>query len=132
MHSDAYLRHFREPHGQGSLADATYTATVTDPACGDELALDLEVRDGRIVGARFRVRGCSGAIAAGSALVTLLPGRAAEAGAVTREDLDRELGGVARATRVLGNLDPLAGLQTSTPEHGIALLDRDRRVVALP
>lgn len=99
MHSDAYLRHFRDPKGQGSLPAATHSATVTDPACGDELALDLEVAAGRIVSARFRVRGCSGAIAVGSALATLLPGRPVAADAVTREDLERELGGVARAKR---------------------------------
>ncbi len=99
MHSDAYLRHFRDPQGQGSLPDATHSATVTDPACGDELSLDVTVEDGRIAAARFRVRGCSGAIAAGSALVTLLPGRPARPATVTRSDVDGELGGVARAKR---------------------------------
>jgi len=99
VHSEAYLRHFREPTGQGSLAGATHTATVTDPVCGDELSLDLVVRDARVVDARFRVRGCSGAIAAGSALVTLLPGRPACPGAVTRHELEAELGGVAGAKR---------------------------------
>ncbi len=99
MHSDAYLRHFREPHGQGSLPGATHGATVSDAACGDELSLDLEIEAGRILAARFRVRGCSGAIAVGSALVTLLPGRPAVAAAVSREQLDAELGGVARSKR---------------------------------
>ena len=99
MHSDAYLRHFRDPQGQGSLPEATHSATVTDPACGDELTLDLEVEAGSIRAARFRVRGCSGAIAVGSALATLLPGRTAAATAVTRDELDAELGGVARAKR---------------------------------
>ena len=89
-----FERHFLHPHGQGALDDATHEATVTDPACGDELSLDLRVAAGAIEAARFRVRGCSGAIAAGSALVTLLPGRPARAGALTREELDAELGGV--------------------------------------
>ena len=57
MHSESYLRHFRDPQGQGSLPQATHSATVTDPACGDELALDLAVDAGRIAAARFRVRG---------------------------------------------------------------------------
>jgi nitrogen fixation NifU-like protein len=97
--SEAYLRHFRDPQGQGSLPAPTHSATVTDPACGDELALDLEVEAGRIVAARFRVRGCSGAIAVGSALATLLPGREALATALRREELDAELGGVPPAKR---------------------------------
>ncbi len=112
-----YERHFLHPQGQGALEDATHAATGTDPACGDELALDLRVADGRIEAARFRVRGCSGAIAAGSALATLLPGRPAVATAVTRDDLVAELGGVPDgkqhvlrlATRVLA-----AALQNSS------------------
>ena len=99
MHSEAYLRHFQQPSGQGSLAAATHSATVTDPACGDELALDLVVAEARVVDARFRVRGASGAIAAGSALVTLLPGRPAAETALTRADLEVELGGVVAAKR---------------------------------
>ena len=94
-----FEQHFLHPQGQGSLADATHAATATDPACGDELALDLRVADGVIEAARFRVRGCSGAIAAGSALVTLLPGRPARPDALTREALDAELGGVPASKR---------------------------------
>ena len=99
MPSDAYQRHFLDPSGQGSLPDATHTATVTDPACGDELALDLHIDGETVTAARFRVRGCSGAIAAASALATLLPGRRARPRAVTREDIDAELGGVPHAKR---------------------------------
>ena len=94
-----YQRHFLEPTGQGSLDNATHTATVTDPACGDELSLDLRIDQGRVEDARFRVRGCSGAIAVGSVLVTLLPGRAARPDAVSREALDEALGGVPAAKR---------------------------------
>ena len=61
VYHERYLEHFRNPRGQGGLADATHTANVTDPACGDELALDLVVADARVESARFRVRGCSGA-----------------------------------------------------------------------
>lgn len=94
-----YERHFLEPQGQGGLDDATHGATVTDPACGDELTLELRVVGAVIEAARFRVRGCSGAIAAGSALVTLLPGRAARPHAVSREDVARELGAVPAGKR---------------------------------
>ena len=94
-----FERHFLEPHGQGALEDATHGATATDPACGDELTLDLRVAEGVIEAARFRVRGCSGAIAVGSALATLLPGRPARADAVDRAALEAELGGLPASKR---------------------------------
>lgn len=99
MYHPAFLAHFQHPHGQGALEDATHHGAAEDAACGDRLALDLEVREGTVRDARFRVAGCAGAIAVGSALVTLLPGRPAAVTAVTREDLERELGEVPRAKR---------------------------------
>ena len=99
VYADAFLDHFRNPRGQGSLEDATHTATATDPACGDELSLDLLVDEGVVTCARFRVRGCAGAIAAGSALVSLLPGREALPASVSRDELEHVLGGVPRTKR---------------------------------
>lgn len=94
VYSDAFLDHFKKPRGQGSLGDATHSGRAEDPACGDELELDLRVLDGLIEAARFRVRGCSGAIAVGSALVTLLPGLEARPDCVSRQQLEEVLGGL--------------------------------------
>lgn len=95
----AFEDHFLHPRGQGDLPDATHRGEATDPACGDWLELALRVEAGTITAARFRVRGCSGAIAVGSALTTLLPGRAAQPGALVDSDLDAALGGVPRLKR---------------------------------
>ena len=81
------------------MSDATHGAEHEDAACGDRMALDLKVVDGRIENARFRVQGCSGAIAAGSALASMLPGRPARPDAVTREELDAALGEVPTTKR---------------------------------
>ncbi|MFV1959506.1 MAG: iron-sulfur cluster assembly scaffold protein, partial [Planctomycetota bacterium] len=85
--------------GQGRLECATHRGRATTPACGDVLDLDLEVEGGRILDARYRVQGCAGAIAAASALATLLPGRPARPDAVTREAIEEALGEVPRARR---------------------------------
>ncbi len=97
--SAAYLDHLASPRGQGRLEDATHRATVEDPVCGDRLTLDLRVVAGVVREARFRVVGCTGAIAVGSALASLLPGRAAAEAAVTGTELDATLGGVPPARR---------------------------------
>ncbi len=82
------------PRGQGDLAGATHRGESTDAACGDWMALALCVREGVVAEARYRVRGCPGAIAAGSALVTLLPGRRAQPAAVADAELEALLGEV--------------------------------------
>ncbi len=99
MYPEPYLDHFRNPRGHGSLDAPTHSGSAVDPVCGDELTLDLAVADERIVEVRFRVRGCSGAIAVGSVLTTLLPKRAAEPGCITREEIEEALGGVPRGMR---------------------------------
>jgi nitrogen fixation NifU-like protein len=94
-----FLDHFTNPRGQGALEGATHRGVESDDACGDRLWLDLAVVDGRIEAARFRVEGCVGAIACGSALVSLLPGRPARADAVSRREIEGVLGAVPRAKR---------------------------------
>ncbi|MFO0931552.1 MAG: iron-sulfur cluster assembly scaffold protein [Planctomycetota bacterium] len=97
--SPAYLDHARAPRAVGEVARTTHAADVEDAVCGDRLALSLRVEGGAVVEARQRVTGCHGAVAAGSALATLLPGREARPDAVTAADLDAALGGVPGAKR---------------------------------
>ena len=97
--SPAYLDHLRAPRAVGEVLGATHAADVEDAVCGDRLALSLRVEGGTIVEARQRVTGCHGAVAAGSALATLLPGREARPDAVAAAELDAALGGVPGAKR---------------------------------
>ena len=99
VYSDVFLDHFQNPRGQGRLETPTHVGRAMDPACGDELELDLAVEEGRICAARFRVRGCAGAIAVGSALASLLPGRDAVSGSISRAELESFLGGVPATKR---------------------------------
>ncbi|MHC5011055.1 MAG: iron-sulfur cluster assembly scaffold protein [Planctomycetota bacterium] len=99
VYAAAFLDHFQNPRGVGVLAEATHRGEAEDSACGDRLWLDLTVHDGVIREARFRVEGCPGAIAVGSALTTLLPGRPASTDAVGPEEITRLLGGVPPAKR---------------------------------
>jgi nitrogen fixation NifU-like protein len=98
-YSARFLDHLTHPRAQGTLADATHGGTAEDEACGDRLSLDLRVRDGVVLDARFRVLGCPGAIAVGSALASLLPGRPARGDAVPAAALEAECGGVPAAKR---------------------------------
>lgn len=117
MPTSAFEDHFLAPRGQGDLPHATHRGEATDPACGDWLALALSVEQGRVVEARFRVRGCSGAIAAGSALTELLRGCEAHAGAVTDAQLQAALTGLPRLKRHSLRL-ALAALARALPRQG--------------
>ena len=71
------------------------SAQAENPACGDVMRLMLRVRNGRIVEAKYQVRGCVASIAAGSALTEAIAGKSLdEAAMLGRPELIRALGGL--------------------------------------
>jgi len=99
MYSEAILDHFQNPRNAGTLDAATATISVENPVCGDILELSVRMNAGRIAEARFRTRGCVTALACSSLLTELLRGKtAAEARAITAEQLSETLGGLPPAT----------------------------------
>ncbi len=74
MFSETLLDHFRNPRRIGSLDPPAITVRVENPICGDILTLSAEVRDGVVREVRFKVRGCTASIAAGSVLTDLISG----------------------------------------------------------
>lgn len=99
MHNELVLQHFRNPHNSGSMEDATATVEAVNPVCGDILRLSVRLENGRIAAARFKTQGCVASIAASSLLTDLLSGKtAAEAGAITAEQISEALGGLPGTT----------------------------------
>jgi nitrogen fixation NifU-like protein len=99
MYSPQVLDHFQQPRNVGELADASTRVEIANPACGDILRLEVKVAEGRIAAVRYRAKGCVPAIACGSILTEMILGRSlAEAAALTREELVRELGGLPQAS----------------------------------
>ena len=99
MYSAAVLDHFQNPRNAGTLDSPDAKVSVENPVCGDILELSVRLADGRIAEARFRTRGCVTALACSSLLTELLRGKtAAEARAITAEQISESLGGLPSAT----------------------------------
>ena len=99
MYSPKVLDHFEHPRNVGELENATATAQVENPACGDVMALSLRVVDGRIEEVRYRAKGCVPAIACGSLLTEMVLGKTiGEARKVRRIELVLALGGLPTAS----------------------------------
>jgi nitrogen fixation NifU-like protein len=73
--SPELIEHFRNPRNVGELPPPAVTVEVSNPICGDILRLSALIEAGHIAESRFKVRGCTASIAAGSALTELLAGR---------------------------------------------------------
>jgi len=95
MFSEKLLDHFQNPRNVGELLPPATIVEVSNPACGDILRLSGQIADGRVVEAKYQVRGCTAAIAAGSALTELILQRTIEQlGRMAEEDIEDAVGGL--------------------------------------
>jgi len=130
MYSARLLDHFQNPRNVGELPPPAVTVEVSNPVCGDVLRLSVEFRDGRVAEARFKTRGCTASIAAGSALTEWLLGKTpAEIAGLRALDVENAVGGLSAESKHAARLSvdavravlqfivgrastPAAGLQT--------------------
>ena len=99
MYSPQVLDHFEHPRNPGLVNAPNATAQVENPVCGDVLKLTARISRDRIIEIKFLAKGCVPAMACASALAEFLEGKTlAEASALKREDLLRDLGGLPEAS----------------------------------
>jgi nitrogen fixation NifU-like protein len=75
MYSAQLLDHFQNPRNAGEVVDASATAEVENPVCGDILRLTLRIDSGRIAEIRFKAKGCVPSMACASALTEIVAGK---------------------------------------------------------
>jgi len=75
MYSDRLIDHFRNPRNVGELPPPAQTVEASNPVCGDILRLSVLFEGAIVAEARYKTRGCTASIAAGSALTEWLAGK---------------------------------------------------------
>jgi len=100
MYSQRLLDHFQNPRNVGELEAPAVTVEASNPVCGDILRLSARVEGGRIAEVRYRTRGCTASIAAGSALTEMVEGRTAEEIArITTAEVEAAVGGLGNESK---------------------------------
>ena len=72
------LDHYQNPRNFGTLEHPDISAEDSNPLCGDEIRIDLRVKDGVIEDVRFSGKGCSISRAAASMLTEEIRGKTLE------------------------------------------------------
>jgi nitrogen fixation protein NifU and related proteins len=70
------MEHFRRPRNQGALPTADAAREGANPLCGDRIRIELALRDGRVMEARFTANACAISVAAASVLTERVRGMA--------------------------------------------------------
>jgi nitrogen fixation NifU-like protein len=95
MYPARLLDHFQNPRHVGELDSPAITLDVSNPACGDVMRLSVRWENGVVAEARYKVRGCTASIAAGSALAEWLTGKSrAEVADFNASVIEEALGGL--------------------------------------
>lgn len=95
MHSAILLDHFENPRHVGELPAPAQTVEVSNPVCGDILRLSVAWQGERAAEVRYRAKGCTACLAAGSALAELMSGQTrTHIKAIDRAAVDAALGGL--------------------------------------
>ena len=94
LYQELILDHYKHPRNKGPLPGATLNAKDSNPLCGDEVILHLNL-DGthRISEVRFEGQGCAISQASASILTTMLKGLPrADVEALNQDALLKKLG----------------------------------------
>ena len=112
LHQEIILAHHRRPRNRGELTDPDASVHVKNPTCGDEVTLQLRIRDGRISQVRFAGHGCVISQASASMMTEMAQGKTLPEVDALADRFKDMLRGSAEAgkDRSLGELRALSGV----------------------
>ena len=112
LYQEVILDHYRRPRNKGTLEAPTGSASLRNPVCGDEVDVQVEVRDGKVAAVKFGGRGCSISQASASMMTELVKGHTPEEARALGERFAAMVRGDTQAAQdeALGQARALAGV----------------------
>ena len=123
MYRDIILDHYRSPRGKQPLKKVDVTSGGSNPSCGDEIFLQVELDNGTVKDIHVDCRGCAISVASGSILAELIKGKSI-ADAKRIAEIARKVlrGEETEIPEDLGDLDALHGVRNFPVRIKCALL----------
>jgi nitrogen fixation NifU-like protein len=112
LYRDIILDHYRNPRHRGSLTDPSASHEGLNPLCGDEVTVDIAVRDNRIEDIAYRGSGCSISQSSASMMTDAVAGKSVdEARHVIGSFTEMMRGSDEIDPEELGDLEAMAGVR---------------------
>jgi nitrogen fixation NifU-like protein len=123
MYREVILDHYRAPRGKKPLDEANVASHGHNPSCGDEIDMEVLVKDNKLLGIHVDCKGCAISTASASILAETLEGKsfdevlkiAATVKALLKGEIDK-------VDEELGDIDSLAGVRQFPVRIKCALL----------
>ena len=112
LFQELILEHYKRPRNKGQLADPDVSVHMKNPTCGDEVHLQMRVKEGVIEDAKFVGEGCSISQSSISMMTQLVKGKSIGEALALAERFTAMMHGDAEAARdrSMGDLRSLAGV----------------------
>lgn len=78
LYNQIIVENSRSPHHRHAVSDATISLEGVNPSCGDDITLQLRVKDGVVQEAGFTGEGCAISQASTSLMIDLIEGKTVE------------------------------------------------------
>lgn len=134
LFQELILDHYKRPRNKGELEHPDASVHMRNPSCGDEVRLQLRIRDGIIEDARFVGDGCSISQSSISMMTQLVKGKSVADALALAQRFTQMMHGDAEAAkdRAMGDLRSLAGVAKFPVRVKCALLGWNALEEALP
>jgi nitrogen fixation NifU-like protein len=109
IYRETILDHNQIPRNKGTLKNPSASVGLLNPTCGDQIRLDVQVENGKIVDIRFDGHGCAISMASASMMTEAVKGLSVEEGLRVAGDFKAFLIGET-PSRDLGELTALEGV----------------------
>jgi nitrogen fixation NifU-like protein len=114
MYKKHILELYKDPSNFGSLKKPTHEATEFDSICGDEVTVQLRVKDGKVKDVKFNGSGCVISLVSASILTDKIKGMKIEAiPKFNKDNILKLLGIKLNPSRVKCALLPLKAIKKS-------------------
>ena len=123
LYQELVLEHKRSPRNFGHLSAPTHQARGTNPSCGDDLSVELNIAHGRVADIRFHGQGCAICMASASMMSEAVKGQEIATAQALQQHFRAVLTGEESADIApLGKLVSLAGVSRYPGRIKCALL----------
>jgi len=93
IYREIILDYYRNPRNYGKIQDPDISQRDSNPLCGDELEMQLNIKDDKVADVKFTGKGCAISQASASMLTELIMGKDFEyVKKLTKEDILDNLG----------------------------------------
>lgn len=75
LYRENILDHYKNPRNYGEIENPDISYFDTNPLCGDELQMQIKVKDGKADDVKFKGKGCSISLASASMLTEMILGQ---------------------------------------------------------